>query len=118
MPKNPLISFIISRSIITIQFLVLCPFLLFAQVQPIKGKIIDASTGEAMASVSIVVYQNGKLKGTVTNRDGMFSIAARTADSARFSIVGYESCTISNLMSLPDTTMLIQLKVHPAELQE
>lgn len=57
-------------------------------VQPIQGKITDAK-GVPLIGVSIQI--KGTTKGTMTNVEGGFSIAANPGDVLIISFIGYES---------------------------
>jgi len=61
----------------------------FAQ-QQIKGKVIDASTGEALPGVNILVL--GTTKGTATDTKGNYQLTVPAInDTLRFSYIGYKS---------------------------
>ncbi|HKJ33706.1 MAG TPA: SusC/RagA family TonB-linked outer membrane protein, partial [Balneolales bacterium] len=59
----------------------------FAQ-QQIKGKVIDASTGEALPGVNILVL--GTTKGTATDTKGNYQLTVTSVnDTLKFSYIGY-----------------------------
>ncbi len=62
-----------------------------ARKQVVTGKVADAATGEPLAGVSISV--GGTTEGTLTDRDGQFSISISGAEkkSLQFSFIGYQS---------------------------
>lgn len=63
----------------------------YAEVQNIKGYVIDATTKEKLAFVNIVINENGTL-GTTTDIDGKFSIRSNhDIKTLTFSFVGYEN---------------------------
>lgn len=56
--------------------------------QTITGKVIDKLTQEAIPSASVMI--KGTQKGTLTDLDGQFSIAASSKDVLTVSFLGYE----------------------------
>lgn len=59
------------------------------QTRVIKGKVIDANTGELLPGIIIVA--KGTLRGEITNANGEFSIAVpENSDVLNFSFLGYE----------------------------
>ncbi|MGV3504499.1 MAG: TonB-dependent receptor [Adhaeribacter sp.] len=54
---------------------------------PVKGRVIDAFTKEALVGVNIQVLHSAR--GTSTRPDGTFTLEAAKADSLLFSYVGY-----------------------------
>ncbi|MCZ2397277.1 MAG: TonB-dependent receptor [Chitinophagales bacterium] len=73
--------------------LVLAQFPLFGQSTTVTGKVLDATTGEALSGVSVVIKSSGK--GTVTNSEGAYTLNARILDVIVFSMVGYETQSVS-----------------------
>ncbi len=65
----------------------------FSQTQTISGKITDIKTGAPLADVSIKV--KGARKGTITNKEGAFSIAVAPTDKLEISYVGYKTQTLT-----------------------
>ena len=64
--------------------------LLFAQETiPVSGKVTDATTGESLIGVSIVV--KGSTQGVTTNVEGAFKINAPANSTLVFSYLGYTS---------------------------
>lgn len=63
----------------------------FAQLQ-VKGKIVDANTGDALAFVTII--PQGERSGTYSNIDGRFSILLSEKKLLQLSYVGYRSLTV------------------------
>ena len=66
---------------------------IFAQTQEINGKVLDASNGEPLPGVSVVV--KGTTTGTATNFDGLFSLSADKGQTLVLSFVGYINQEIS-----------------------
>jgi iron complex outermembrane receptor protein len=65
----------------------------FSQTQTISGKITDSKTGAPLSDVSIKV--KGARKGTITNKEGAFSIAVAPTDKLEISYVGYKTQTLT-----------------------
>ncbi|HRN73358.1 MAG TPA: carboxypeptidase-like regulatory domain-containing protein [Ginsengibacter sp.] len=80
------------RNLLVVLF-VLIQFPLFGQTTTVTGKVIDASTGEALSGASVVIKSSGK--GTVTNSEGAYSLNAKIIDVIVFSMVGYEAQSVS-----------------------
>lgn len=98
-------------------FLVTCiQFSLQAQTQPIRGKVIDDSTGTGLSDVSIIL--SGTSKGTTTDADGSFTLAFPTdgrKHTLEISHAGYASTT------LPATntgSLFVRLKKEAKELED
>ena len=64
---------------------------LYAQQRSIQGKVTDATTGQALAGVSVRVSDQNK--STLTNAKGEFTISTTGKDDPflEFSFIGYES---------------------------
>jgi hypothetical protein len=74
--------------------IILIPGIIFGQSG--SGKIVSGETGSGIGYVNIGLL--GKNLGTVSDKDGNFTISLSKAsdnDSIRFSIIGYESKTLS-----------------------
>ena len=72
-------------------------FICFAitSVAQFSSKVVDASTNEQLSSASVLLFSSGKRAGLVTNKEGLFTIAAGNAlDSLKISMIGYRSRTI------------------------
>ncbi|WP_375435612.1 SusC/RagA family TonB-linked outer membrane protein [uncultured Hymenobacter sp.] len=71
------------------------PIALVAQAPvALKGTVTDASSGEGLPGVSVVV--KGTTNGTATNTDGSFSLSIPTADATLvFSYVGFQTQEVS-----------------------
>lgn len=88
----------------------------FGQNVQIKGKVTDASTGQTLPGVSIVVKST--TIGTITNLKGFYSISVKPGSSLVFSYVGYQTQTIAvgknktiNVFLHPATTGLNEVVV-------
>lgn len=73
-------------------FLFGIPFLAFPQNNSlqIKGKVVDALSGEALPYVNIVLTNSNR--GTISNSQGVFTIEnLKSGDSLEFSFIGYKN---------------------------
>ncbi len=61
----------------------------FAQQRTIRGKVTDASNGEPLPGVTVVVV--GTTIGTITNFDGDYTLGVNAGQSVSFSFIGYEA---------------------------
>lgn len=82
------------KSVLTLFLLIALPFQgLFAQ--SFKGKIIDATTKEALSFANVVLLQavdSAFITGTVSGDDGTFSLVPPAGKSIlRISLIGYET---------------------------
>lgn len=67
---------------------------LLCKSQSITGSIADALTGKPIPFVSIFYYKDDRRLGTVSDKDGLFTINTAGVDSLRFSSVGYREKTV------------------------
>jgi iron complex outermembrane receptor protein len=87
-------------------FLVILSGYVSAQIT-VKGKVSDATTGEALPGVSVVV--TGTTTGVATNLDGEYTLKVPSASSQiSFSFVGYKSQVIP-----VDGNAVIDVKLQP-----
>lgn len=71
----------------------LFPMLLFAQQEvQVKGKVVEAETGESLPGVSILIENS--TRGVTTDVDGTFEIRVNPSDKLIFSFMGMVSQTI------------------------
>ncbi len=90
---------------------------LFAQLKTIKGRVTDASTGEAMPFVSLSF--RGTTIGTVTDFDGYYKLqTVNVNDSLTASYVGYKSFTKPAIKNSPLQNIDFQLESSETKLQE
>ncbi|MFC4231360.1 SusC/RagA family TonB-linked outer membrane protein [Parasediminibacterium paludis] len=68
------------------------PQMLLAQTMQVKGKVIDATTQKPIEGASVVVAKS--TKGTSSNAQGEFTIAAEKGSKLVVSSIGYASQTI------------------------
>lgn len=105
--KNQLVSYALVGKTIVIKKKETPPLAVPKPPVPVDltGRVTDEA-GKPLAGVSISV--NGTTKGTTTDQDGNFSIAAEPGTVLKFSYVGYQetSVTIKN-----QTTIAIKLKL-------
>jgi hypothetical protein len=76
------------KGLIMLTCLICCSFLLEAQ-KTLSGKIVDKSSGAALAGASIKV--KGSKKGTSTDNQGVFSIQVNSNDILIISNIGTPS---------------------------
>jgi TonB-linked SusC/RagA family outer membrane protein len=77
------------KGLLLVLILMLVSSGLWAQDISITGKVTDKSDNSAMLGVTVVV--KGKNVGTVTDKNGKYSIKAKPADILVFSFVGMET---------------------------
>ncbi|RAJ87858.1 carboxypeptidase-like protein [Chitinophaga dinghuensis] len=107
-------SYILSLLIVFL----LSPFLLKAQIQEFKDSIIQisgitmtADSLKAIPAVSIMVKGQGR--GTISNRQGVFSIVVFKGDTLSFSAVGFKKKDYKIPVNLPGNAYsLIQLMIE------
>ncbi len=109
-----------NRGLIVIVTFLFLPFwqavAAFADIT-LKGRLVDAVTGEPLAFVNIVYTDRGT--GTTTGIDGGFSITtASLPGSLRLSYVGYETMTVIPSEDDVNRTMVIRMKQQPVLLEE
>jgi iron complex outermembrane receptor protein len=85
--------------------LLLCIQTAFSQT--ISGKVTDASSGAPLEGVSVKVKSSGS--GTVTNKQGDFTIKAASSDILVFSYVGYADQEISVGSKTSITVLLVSV---------
>ncbi len=64
-----------------------------AQNITVKGRVLDASTREALIGVSVI--EDGTSNGTVTDLDGNFTVQVQPKAVLKVSYIGYPSATVS-----------------------
>lgn len=106
-----------TSSLIRIVLLLLCLYVpltaLYAQKQRITGKVTDATTGVPLEGITVRVKQGAS--GTLTGKDGTFSIEAKSDDVLELSAIGFRA------LSVPingRTTVDIQLVSTVSELSQ
>ncbi len=87
--------------------------LLFSQKQTITGKVTDAKTGEPISGVSVKI--RATKTGTVTNKEGVFTISAAPNDVLEISSVGFKTETVT---PNGQTNISINLAAASSELTE
>ncbi|HNQ37848.1 MAG TPA: SusC/RagA family TonB-linked outer membrane protein, partial [Prolixibacteraceae bacterium] len=61
----------------------------YAQQKTISGRVTDASNGEPLPGVTVVVV--GTTVGTITNFDGEYSLNVNTGQTLSYSFIGFET---------------------------
>lgn len=93
--------------------LVLFPLQLLAQQVELKGKVIDAETGEPLPGVTVLVDKS--TRGVTTDIDGTFDIRVETSDKLHFSFIGMDPQTLE----VGNKTYLeVKMKPATSELDE
>lgn len=88
--------------------ILLCfPFCLSAQQAQIRGKVIEAETGEPLPGATVQIANS--TRGVTTDIDGTFEIRATPSDRLVFSFLGLESQTIA-----VGTQTYIEVTMRPA----
>ncbi|MCO6480104.1 MAG: TonB-dependent receptor [Phaeodactylibacter sp.] len=97
------------RSIHTLVWLFLMPALAFSQIE-VKGTVTDASTGEPLIGVNVLVENTST--GTVTDFDGSYSLTAPDRESVlSFSYIGYQPKEVTvGAQTTIDVTLLLQVE--------
>lgn len=101
----------------TILLLILCcPIFLFAQ-QIIKGKVVNTSTGTALANCNVFI--NNTTRGTVTDNAGYFELNNVPGGKYELIIssVGYETRAIPFIAAELPLDLLIKLSIRIRELE-
>ncbi|MDA7578313.1 TonB-dependent receptor [Flavobacteriales bacterium] len=101
------------KNIFFLIFLNCITFSVIAQTN-ISGKVIDASTGEALIGATIMY---GKGQGTATDFDGNFSILIPTGErSIKVSYVGYKE--INKIITVGNKSQILNFKLKTVLLNE
>jgi len=88
--------------------LLLTPFMLSAQVNAIKGTVVDSKTGEGI--IGAIIKVAGTNSGAVTDETGAFSIANQKIPvDLEISYIGYENQTISVKSLTPIRVALLEI---------
>ncbi len=79
----------------------------YAQSTMLRGKVTDASTGEPLIGVNIIV--KGTVNGTITDMDGDYSINLQNEGATLvFSSVGYESMEVVSTGAVLDVQLIVK----------
>ena len=97
-------------------FILLCFFFVnsaFAQNFTVKGKVTDASTGEVLPGVSVII--KGTNNGTQTDVNGAFALSVTPNSTLQVSFVGYNPQEVAVSHGGPVTVKLVSTN---SELQQ
>ncbi|MTI20287.1 SusC/RagA family TonB-linked outer membrane protein, partial [Fulvivirga sp. RKSG066] len=87
-------------------------FQVSAQDMKVSGVVTDASSGEGIAGVNVVI--KGTTSGTITDIEGNYSINASSGDILQFSFIGY----LSEESEVTSSTLNISLSEDVTSLEE
>ncbi len=87
--------------------------MVFAQKGDVTGTVTDASDGQTLPGVTILI--KGTSTGTITDIDGNFTISVDANEILVFTYIGYESQEIA---VQPNTTIGVQLAMSSTMLDE
>ena len=94
----------------------LCFFIIntaFAQNTTIKGKVTDATTGDALAGISVII--KGTTNGTQTDASGAFALSVAPNSTLLLSSLGYVSQQVN---VTGNSTVLVKLVPSASDLQQ
>ena len=80
------------KTLLGLIFLLLYGTTVLAQNSEIKGKVTDATTGQTMPGVNIII--KGTTTGTATDNSGQYTLEVSPTDTLIFSYIGYKSQVI------------------------
>ncbi len=83
-----------------------------AQEMNVSGKVTDASSGEGIAGVNVVV--KGTSTGTITDIDGNYTISVSSGAILQYSFIGY----LTEELEVTSSTMNISLSEDVTSLEE
>ncbi len=103
------------RKILLILFVLFATGGLYAQSGAIKGKVLDAATGEAIPFANVVIEQNGNMiGGGVSDFDGNYTI--KPVPAGRFTVkasyVGYNTLQINDVVVYNDKIRFLDLRMN------
>lgn len=101
------------RLLLTVAGVGLTTTLVMAQTQAVRGKVVDASTGEAIIGANIIVKGHTNV-GAATNLDGAFTLnAPRGAKTLVVSYIGYKTLEVPI-----SSNMTVKLAADAAQLDD
>lgn len=102
------------RKLLFILFILFASAALYAQSGALKGKVLDAESGEAVPFANIVVELNGnQIGGTVSDFDGNYTIKPISAGkyNVKASYIGYKSLQINDVIINNDRVRFLDIKM-------
>ena len=102
-----------NSKILMILLLVVANLSAYARDINITGTVTDASGGEPLVGVSVIV--KGNTRGVITDLDGKYSIAADEQATLQFSYVG---CNTRNVDIKGRTTINVELEPSQIALEQ
>lgn len=90
----------------------------FRQRQVVSGKVLDATSGDPIEAMDVLVRDvRGEEAGrTLSDRDGRFFVIVETAGLYRLAVarLGYDSTATANVAVAPGQDLYLELRVQPA----
>ena len=98
-------------------FLLLTGIVLAGTTGKLKGKVTDQQTGEPLIGANVLMI--GTSFGAATNINGEYTIGNLEPGSyeVRFSYIGYQTKTISNVRINTDLTTELNMQIEPEGVQ-
>ena len=96
--------------------LMIFPALLFAASGKLSGVVMDASTGDPLIGVNVVI--EGTTLGASTDIDGYYVILNVPAGNynVNFNYIGYRSTTVEGVRVVPDITKRLDINLEETSL--
>lgn len=102
------------RRFFLLSMLVVFVQITFVQAQTeLKGKVTDASTGEGLPGVNVIVL--GTVSGTITDLDGNYSLSVSEGERLRYTYIGY---TAQEILVSGQTTLDVAMNLDSQNLNE
>ena len=97
--------------------LMIFPALLFAASGKLSGVVLDASTGDPLIGVNVII--EGTTLGASTDIDGYYVILNVPAGNynVNFNYIGYRSTTVENVRVVPDITKRLDIDLEETSLE-
>lgn len=106
------------KKIIFLLTFILFNYLLSAQEGIIRGKVIDAKTGEELIGATVVLPGTDPMKGTVTDFDGNYTIEKIPVGKYQLvcSFISYDKKIVENVEVKPGDVTIININLGQATL--
>jgi hypothetical protein len=91
----------------------------WSQNNMISGRVTDATDGQALPDVSILIFTGSHVSGGVSNKEGKFLFYSTVVpDSIQFSSIGYQLITIRAGNNISPASFIVKLFAEPVKLAE